>query len=81
MEEENTYANWLNDRYPFDSEARDKSLEAKVMDYLKPKEALQLVDVGAGTGSNTLYLMDKIKSNQHWYLIEQNASFKNIFFR
>ena len=56
MEEENTYANWLNDRYPFDSEARDKSLEAKVMDYLKPKEALQLVDVGAGTGSNTLYL-------------------------
>ncbi len=81
MEEENTYAYWLNDRYPFDSEARDKSLEAKVLEYLKPKEDLQLLDVGAGTGSNTLYLMDKIKSNQHWYLVEQDASFKSVFFR
>ena len=81
MEEQNAYANWLNDRYPFDSEARNKPLEDKVLDYLKPKQDLQLLDVGAGTGSNTLYLMDKIKSNQHWYLVEQNPSFKNIFFR
>lgn len=81
MEEDNAYAHWLNDRYPFDSEARNKSLEAKVLSYLKEKKEVNLVDVGAGTGANTLYLMDKIKSNQHWYLIEQDASFKNIFCR
>ncbi len=81
MEEQNDYANWLNDRYPFDSEARNKSLEAKVLDYLKPKEVVHLLDVGAGTGSNTLYLMDKIKGDQHWYLIEQDTSFKTIFLR
>ena len=78
MEEPNSYANWLETRYPYDSEARNKSLEAKVIAYLSPKKKVTLVDVGAGTGSNALYLMDKIDGNQHWYFIEQNEGFQEF---
>lgn len=80
MEENNFYANWLNDRYPFDSEARNKDLEAAFLSYLNQKEEVRLVDVGAGTGSNALYLMDKISGNQHWHFIEQDASFEEVVF-
>lgn len=78
MEEATFYADWLKHRYPYDSEARNKLLEANVLAYLAPKQQVTLVDVGAGTGSNALYLMDKIKGDQHWYFIEQNEEFQQF---
>lgn len=81
MEEENVYANWLNERYPFDSEARNKEVESVVLSHLNKKQTVRLVDVGAGTGSTALYLLDKIKGNQNWYFIEQDASFEKVLMR
>lgn len=81
MEEENFDIHWLNERYPFDAEARNKALEGKVLSFLKDIETLYLVDAGAGTGSNCLYFLEKLPQNQYWYLIEQNASLQNATIR
>ncbi len=75
-EKENFDIDWLNERYPFDVEARDKALESKVVAYLANKSELTLVDVGAGTGSNCLYFIKQFPQNQKWYLIEQNGDLK-----
>ncbi len=80
-EKENFDIDWLNERYPFDVEARDKELENKVLAHLDRKESISLVDVGAGTGSNCLYFIQKLSQNQNWYLIEQNAELKKATIR
>lgn len=82
MEEiENFDRDWLNERYPFDVAARDKSLETKVLSDLRTNENLVLVDVGAGTGSNTLYFVEKLPQSQHWWLVEQNEALRDATFR
>jgi hypothetical protein len=67
---------WLNQRYPFDAEARNKALEAKVFQFLNKKTTLTLVDVGAGTGSNCLYMVEQLPQNQQWFLVEINEILK-----
>lgn len=79
--EENFDIDWLNERYPFDAEARNKKLETKVKDHFAEKETLTLVDVGAGTGSNCLYFMDQFTQSQKWYLVEQNEKLKKATIR
>ena len=77
VEDDNFDIDWLNERYPFDAEARAKGLETKVLNSLEDKEKVTLVDVGAGTGSNCLYFVEQIPQNQKWYLVEQNADLRN----
>lgn len=81
MEEDNFKADWLSERYPYDSEAREKTIEATALNYLKAKTSLTLVDVGSGTGSNALYLMDKLKQDQSWTFIEMDTSLNSILIR
>ena len=81
MEEDNFNADWLNERYPYDSEARDKTIEDTALNYLKAKTNLHLVDVGAGTGSNALYLMDKLEQDQSWTFIETDTALNSILIR
>jgi len=81
MEDDNFNADWLNERYPYDSEARDKSVESAALDYLSDKQSLNLVDVGAGTGSNALYLMDKLAQDQSWTFIELDTALNSILIR
>ena len=78
MEEDNFNADWLNERYPYDAEGRNKIVETAALDYLKDKTTLNLVDIGAGTGSNCLYLMDKLDQDQVWTFIEQDAALNPI---
>lgn len=80
-EKENFDIDWLSERYPFDVEARAKDLESKVLAHLGKKKDITLVDVGAGTGSNCLYFVQKLTQNQNWYLIEQNAELKTATIR
>ena len=75
-EKDNFDIDWLSERYPFDAEARNKELEAKVLEYLGGKSEITLVDVGAGTGSNCLYFIEQLSQNQKWYLVEQDAELK-----
>ena len=80
-EKENFDIDWLNERYPFDVEARAKELESKVLGHLVDKTNITLVDVGAGTGSNCLYFIQLLTQNQNWYLIEQNEDLKKATIR
>jgi len=79
--EENFDIDWLNERYPFDAEARNKKLEAKVKEHFSTKAELVFVDVGSGTGSNCLYFIDHFSQSQKWYLVEQNESLKKATIR
>ena len=80
-EEENFDRDWLQERYPFDAEARNKPLESKVLAHFANQEVITLVDVGAGTGSNCLYFMDQLPQNQKWYLIEQDDALQKATIR
>lgn len=80
-EEENFDRDWLQERYPFDAEARNKTLESKVLAHFADQDQLTLVDVGAGTGSNCLYFIDQLPQNQKWYLVEQNEDLKKATIR
>ena len=80
-EKENFDVDWLNERYPFDVEARDKALETKMLALLADKPIVTLVDVGAGTGSNCLYFISKLSQHQKWFLIEQNTDLKKATIR
>ncbi|MGB0839750.1 MAG: hypothetical protein ACPGXL_06395, partial [Chitinophagales bacterium] len=65
---------WLQERYRFDAEARNPSVEQAFFDHIAPKEMVDLVDVGAGTGANCLYYFPKItQQHQNWYLVEKDA--------
>lgn len=80
-EEENFDRDWLQERYPFDAEARNKPLESKVLAHFANQEEIILVDVGAGTGSNCLYFIEQLSQNQKWYLIEQNEALEKATIR
>lgn len=76
-EEENFDRDWLNERYPFDAEARNKALESKVLEHFAAKPSLTMVDVGAGTGSNCLYFFEKFPQDQKWTLVELDKELRN----
>lgn len=80
-EKENFDIDWLNERYPFDVEARNKALESKVITHLAKQSSITLVDVGAGTGSNCLYFVEQFPQTQKWYLVEQNEELKKATIR
>ena len=69
------YLYWLDERYRFDAVARNPTIEQKFLHSLPSKDTISLVDVGAGSGANGRYLMEKIPANQQWVLIEQNPDF------
>lgn len=64
---------WLFERFAFDSKARNKTVEAACLDFLSSRSTLNIVDVGSGSGSSCLYLMQKIKQDQNWTFVELNA--------
>jgi len=66
-------SNWLTDRLEVDAIARNKKIEACFLKLIADKRTLNLIDLGSGTGGNLVYLLPKIKGNQNWHLIEQNA--------
>ncbi len=71
------YIDWLNTRYPFDAAGRNREIKKQFLELMnsKGKATLSLVDIGAGTGSNCRYWIDRIPQHQHWKLIEQNPAF------
>lgn len=68
---------WLETRYPFDARARSHTLETLALDSFQNKSAVNIVDVGAGTGANTRYYQKLLPNLQKWTLIESNSAFSN----
>ncbi len=64
---------WLRLREPFDRAARREHLAA-LLDRALPDGIRRIVDLGAGTGSNYRWLRVRLSGDQHWRLLDHDAS-------
>lgn len=64
---------WLTLREPADHAARNSELDKKLVHWRFQQQALQVVELGAGTGSNLRYLMPLLGHEQHWRLIDHDS--------
>ncbi len=67
---ENFDPSWLDERFAFDSAARNEVVEETLLSFTGKKEQLTIVDIGSGTGSNAVYFFDKFPYQQQWYFLE-----------
>jgi glycosyltransferase involved in cell wall biosynthesis/SAM-dependent methyltransferase len=65
-------ADWLALREPADITARSASLTAAVSAALPSSRPLRILDLGAGTGANARYLIEKLPSPQDWLLVDHD---------
>ena len=66
------FKDWLNERYQVDAQARDKGLEKRLFNFFSGNE-INVVDLGAGTGSNFRYYSERLPAKkQRWLLMDQN---------
>ena len=65
---------WLTLREPADHAARSKTQLDRFTQWCKPHDAIKLVELGAGTGSNLRYLMPRLGHNQQWLLVDNDAA-------
>lgn len=66
-------ADWLSLREPADHAARSETLFADLVRFLAPREMLQIVDLGAGSGSNLRWLAPRLDHAQRWTLVDRDA--------
>ncbi|XOV92531.1 MAG: class I SAM-dependent methyltransferase [Bacteroidota bacterium] len=66
------FKSWLLSRYKADARARNQDVLREFLDRLPSKEKLDIIDLGAGMGSNFRYLHQQIDQDQHWTLIDNN---------
>jgi hypothetical protein len=70
-------AEWLALREPFDVAARSALLVDELSQRLAPRSAgtaLEIVDLGAGAGSNLRYLAPRLRGAQRWRLIDHDEA-------
>lgn len=65
---------WLHERYRFDVAARNPEVEAACLQYFAQQDAINIIDIGAGTGANVVYLAEKLPQSQQWALVELNPT-------
>lgn len=63
-------ADWLALREPVDHASRSPALAARVRAHFAGRDALTVVDLGCGTGSNLRGLAADLPARQHWHLID-----------
>ncbi len=67
-------ADWLSLREPADHAARPRALLDALHTVLPGTEPLEVIDLGAGSGSNLRYLGPRLDRRQHWRLIDHDAA-------
>ena len=65
-------AEWLALREPADAAARSSSLASFATTGIKT--AMRGLDLGGGTGANVRYLSSRLRSPQHWTIVDNDAS-------
>jgi SAM-dependent methyltransferase len=65
-------ADWLALREPFDAAARADALVAELLPHLQREAPLEVLDLGAGTGSNLRHLAPLIGGAQRWRLADHD---------
>ncbi|MEM6965192.1 MAG: class I SAM-dependent methyltransferase [Bacteroidota bacterium] len=66
-----TSIHWHDERFAFDSKARNPKVEQACFHHFFGKNEMTIVDLGAGTGSNCLYFFEKFPGKQNWIFIEK----------
>lgn len=65
---------WLALREPYDHAARDAGLAAGLGAWLKMRDAVAVMDLGCGTGSNLRYLAPRLPGPQRWWLVDHDET-------
>src|SRR5262252_1729385 len=65
-------AEWLALREPIDSVSRSMRLTRAIADALPRYRAIDILDLGAGTGANVRYLAGKLPLPQRWLLVDHD---------
>jgi hypothetical protein len=65
-------ADWLELREPFDAAARSGALVAELRTHLARSAPLEILDLGAGTGSNLRHLAPLLGGAQRWRLADHD---------
>src|SRR5215831_5989289 len=65
-------ADWLALREPIDSVSRSMRLTRAIADALPRYRAIDILDLGAGTGANVRYLAGKLPLPQRWLLVDRD---------
>jgi len=65
-------ADWLDLREPVDSASRSTRLTRDVAAILPRYRAIDILDLGAGTGANVRYLAGKLPLPQRWMLVDRD---------
>ena len=69
---------WLEERFSFDTKARNKIIEQACITHFKDKERLNILDIGAGTGSNFQHLWNRFPQHQNWIFVELNPELAQV---
>jgi len=68
---------WLSMREPFDAAARSASLVAELSRHIPRGTSaapFEIVDLGAGAGSNLRYLAPRLRGEQRWRLVDHDRA-------
>ena len=65
---------WLALREPADHAAVNHHVRRSLVSYLAARDAVSIVDLGCGTGSNFRSLAPDIACSQHWTLVDYDAA-------
>jgi len=64
---------WLTLRRRADHQARETLLNEEAHYWLGTRHRSHILDLGAGSGNNALYLKEWLGEQQHWRLVDQDA--------
>jgi hypothetical protein len=67
-------ADWLALREPADTRARDVGLTAQLASLPPHRAPARFIDLACGTGANLRYLAPYVEGEQHWLLVDSDAS-------
>ena len=65
-------ADWLALREAADRAARNAALVRDLANHFEPRDALSVLDLGAGSGANLRTLAPKLKARQRWRLVDND---------
>jgi len=65
---------WLDLREEADQRARDAPLESRLSAHFAGREALQIIDMGCGTGANARALATHLPRIQHWRFVDNDPA-------
>ena len=71
-------ADWLALREPIDAASRSMRLARVVAEALPRYRAVDILDLGAGTGANVRYLAGKLPLPQRWLLVDRDERLLNL---